>query len=131
LYAIGWFRTERAAVEAVPVEEEVRTLLAHWKRNQKELLSRFDADRDGTIDIAEWEAARRAALKEVKRDRHERSVRPGLDVLAHPPDKRPFLLAALPQPKIARRLRGSALALALLATVLFGIAVYLLFARFS
>lgn len=131
LYAIGWFRTERAAVETEAVGEEVRALLSHWKRDQASLLARFDANQDGNIDLDEWETARRAALLEVSKARHQRSVKPGLDVLSHPPDKRPFLLAALPQPKVAKRLRGSAVFFALLSVALGCIAFGLLLARFA
>lgn len=131
IYAIGWFRTERAAVEKTPVAEEVRVLLTHWKRDQATLLARFDANRDGSIDLDEWETARRTALLEVRKERHQRSVQPGLDVLSHPPDKRPFLLAALPQPRVAKRLRGSAILFSLLSVTLSGIMVYMLLVRFS
>ncbi len=130
LYAIGWFRTERAIVETGPLAEEIRALLAHWKRDQPGLLARFDTNRDGNIDLEEWEVARQAALLEVTQARQTRSAEPGLDVLSHPPDKRPYLLAALPQPQVARRLRGYALAFALLAIGLCSLGIYLVAARF-
>lgn len=131
LYAIGWFRTERENVTDTPVEDEVRELLGHWKRDQASLLRRFDENRDGNIDVDEWEVARSAALAEVEKARHQRAVRPGLDVLSHPPDDRPYLLAALPQPHVARRLRGSALFFVLLAMLLAGCLTFILSARFT
>lgn len=131
LYAIGWFRTERSSIDHQRQDDEVRELLSHWKRDQAALLSRFDADRDGNIDLEEWEVARKTALEEVKQARHERSVNPGLDVLSHPPDKRPFLLAALPQPLVARRLRGSAVLFSLVAIFALSLTIYIIVARFG
>lgn len=129
LYAIGWFRTERDNPENTPLEDEVRELLAHWKRDQARLLQRFDQNRDGVIDLDEWETARRAALVEVNKARHERAAHPGLDVIAHPPDERPYLLAALPQPRVARRLRINAGFFAVLSAALVSLLVTLLWAR--
>lgn len=130
IYAIGAFRTERENVENTPVEEEVRELLASWKRDQRRLHERFDNNRDGIISIDEWEVARAAARSEVQKSRSQRAVRPGLDILAHPDDDRPYLLAALPQPRVARRLRGSAFLLLLLSLGLTALLIAILSARF-
>ncbi len=129
LYVIGWFRTERDNPENTPVEEEVRELLAHWKRDQTSLLRRFDSNRDGLIDLEEWEIARHAALEEVKKARQQRAIKPGLNIIAHPPDRRPYLLAALPQPRIATRLRLNAMFFALLCAALAALFATLVYAR--
>lgn len=131
IYAIGAFRTERESVESMPIEEEVRELLASWKRDQRLLHERFDNNRDGIISIEEWEVARAAAHREVEKSRGQRAVRPGLDILAHPDDDRPYLLAALPQPRVARRLRGSAFLLTLLTLGLMTLLITILSARFA
>lgn len=131
IYAIGVFRTERDNVERTPIQEDVRELLASWKRDQRGLLNRFDDNRDGTISIEEWEVARAAALREVEGSRRDRAVRPGLDILAQPDDDRPFLLAALPQPRVARRLRGTAFFLMLLSVALSALLITILSARYG
>lgn len=131
IYAIGMFRTERDNVDTVPEQEEVRALLASWKRDQQQLLRRFDENRDGAISIDEWENARAAALAEIEELRRQRAIRPGVDILAHPGDDRPYLLAALPQPRVARRLRGSAFFLALLTFGLTVLLVTILSARYT
>lgn len=129
LYIIGWFRTERDNPENTPIDDEVRELLAQWKRDQPRLLQRFDQNRDGSIDLGEWEMARRAALIEVNKARHERAVHPGLNVIAHPPDERPFLLAALPQPRVATKLQVSAVFFGLLCSALGTLLILILYAR--
>jgi len=129
IYAIGAFRTERDNVESMSAEEEIRELLASWKRDQRQLLGRFDENRDGVISIDEWDVARAKARAEIEKARSQRAVRPGLDILAHPDDDRPFLLAALPQPRVARRLRGYAYLLIALAAGLSVLLLSLLAAR--
>lgn len=131
LYAIGAFRTERDNVENVSMQDELRDLLAGWKRDQRRLLERFDENRDGVISIEEWELARNAARQEIEASRRERGVRPGLDILASPGDDRPFLLAALPQPRVARRLRSAAALLIILSMALAGLVLAILYTRYA
>ena len=45
--------------------ERATDLLRQWKRDQKKLLARFDADGDGRIDDAEWDVARTTAREQV------------------------------------------------------------------
>jgi hypothetical protein len=71
----------------------VSALLAEWKKSQPELLQRFDLDRSGTIDLKEWELARRQAVREVEMRHHEIRSRPGINILRVPADERVFLLS--------------------------------------
>src|SRR3569623_1686674 len=64
LYAIGEFRCTGGA-EGPAHADALRALLAEWKRNRSALLARFDDNRDGAIDVDEWERARRVAEQEV------------------------------------------------------------------
>lgn len=95
LYAIGEFRTESGAAAASPTRDEaaeVGALITEWKRDQKRLHERFDLNRDGTIDMKEWEQARLAARHEV-RQRPAVTAVEGVHTLAKPRDGRLFLLA--------------------------------------
>lgn len=123
LYAIGSFRTQGVAHE-FRESDEVRELLAEWKRNRRELMARFDRDRDGQIDAEEWEQARRAALAEVREAQVERSADPDLHVLSRPTDGRPFLLSTAPQAQLAQRCRVTASGLLLLALLLGGLLLH-------
>lgn len=96
LYAIGEFATSTAAaVSARDERADTSALLSGWKQDQKQLLERFDLDRDGKIDIKEWELARLQAQREVRKQHagiQSRSVE-GTHILRKPRDGRLFLLA--------------------------------------
>ncbi len=105
LYAVGFFHTSGGANDEVPLAEDMREILAEWKRDQQQLLKRFDANHDGQIDMAEWNKAREAARSEALAERSKRATKPGVDILARPPDGRPYILAAMDQSNLARRYR--------------------------
>ena len=96
LYALGEFVTHSGNVSAQADErEEIRLLLDDWKRDQKALNERFDLNRDGTIDIKEWELARLQAAREIRKQRAAQMNNKveGVHLLRQPRDKRLFLLA--------------------------------------
>ena len=100
----GWFRTQ-AAVQASEEGRDLAALLGEWKRDRGELLRRFDTDRNGSIDAGEWEAARAAALEEIRTQRAEQQALPDLNVLGAPPDRRDFLLSAVSRQTLLERYR--------------------------
>lgn len=106
VYALGWFRTQSAQL-ALDETADLNELLRQWKADERALLARFDADRDGRIDLQEWERVRRTALEQVRRDQVQRTLDPELHVLCQPPDRRPYLLSTLAQQALARRYRAS------------------------
>src|SRR3569832_2181805 len=76
LYAIGEFRSTGGA-EGPAHADALRALLAEWKRNRSALLARFDDNRDGAIDVDEWERARRVAGRGGAAGRARRAAGPG------------------------------------------------------
>ena len=130
VYALGWLRTHGNAA-SWNVADEVRELLATWKRGQPALKARFDVDGDGSIDLDEWERVRDAARAEIETLRATQAAEPGLTVLGRPADGRPYVLAAAPQERVARRYRWTA-AGGLSAFVLSSAAaLYLMAVRFT
>jgi hypothetical protein len=103
LYAIGEFRTISGGNAELDENKDISNLLADWKRNPKDLLERFDTNRDGTLDLQEWERARREARDAVQKQ--HASIRSSGDVnlLCKPQDGRLFLLAADTPSRISRR----------------------------
>ena len=92
LYVIGEHVTLGGANAVLNKSEDVAELLAEWKKDRPALLARFDADRDGEIDLDEWEAARRAAGEEIDRTHFDIRQKDGVHLMrksAH----RPFLIA--------------------------------------
>jgi len=108
LYAIGEFRTGTAIVSAAADENtETGTLLAEWKQDQAKLLERFDLNKDGKIDMKEWELARLQARREVRKKLGDTDARPieGMHLLRKPADGRLFLLANEVPDKLGARYR--------------------------
>jgi len=104
LHAYGWFQTQSAA-QQYDEAGDVRELLREWKRDRRELLRRFDANRDGEIDPQEWEAARRAAVEQVRAEHVEQSLSPDLHVLRQPPGGGDFFVSTLDEATLVRRSR--------------------------
>jgi hypothetical protein len=94
----------------VAVREErgdVAALLAEWKKNEQQLRARFDLDKDGRIDIKEWELARLQAKREVRKQQAEAQTGSveGVHLLRKPQDGRLFLLANEVPDKLGSRYR--------------------------
>lgn len=105
---IGFYRTHKA-IDTWDDAEELRALLAEWKRNQPELINRFDRNNDGVLDQEEWNIAREEARKQLAREKREHAVRPGVNVIGAPNDRRPFLIAPHANDDFAGKLRRKAL----------------------
>lgn len=105
LYAIGEFSTTSGNIAELDERADVSDLLTEWKKDKVQLLARFDLNRDGDIDIKEWELARLQAQREV-RQRHSAgraAVTEGVHLLRKPRDGRLFLLANVLPEKLGRR----------------------------
>jgi hypothetical protein len=107
-YAIGEFTTRTAApLSARDERTEVGALLADWKQEQQQLIARFDLNKDGRIDVKEWELARLQAQREVRKRNTEalsRSIE-GVHLLGKPRDGRFFLIADELPDKLGARYR--------------------------
>ncbi|MGE5525677.1 MAG: hypothetical protein ACM3SS_18325 [Rhodospirillaceae bacterium] len=103
LYAIGELRTVGGALAELDERRDVNALLADWKRDRATLLARYDLDRNGEIDMREWEAARLAARRTVRDEHRGIRMEDGVHVLAKPRDGRLFLLARELPERIGRR----------------------------
>ena len=61
IYAVGFFQTLDSAIKKKKETQFSREILKEWKTDQKTLLQRFDENKDGKIDITEWEKAKESA----------------------------------------------------------------------
>lgn len=108
LYAIGELTTSTVAADTLRDEQEdTGAMLAEWKLDRRQLLEHFDLDRDGKIDLKEWELARLQARREVRRQRI--AMAPGsvegTPILHKPRDGRLFLIANELPDKLGLRYR--------------------------
>jgi len=108
MYVAGELRTFSGHQEADAYGHAIADLLGRWKQDQHDLLERFDADRDGRIDVVEWDAARAAASTEVSARLQTHATQQQAEVLRRPADGQPFLVSAKPQRELADRLRSEA-----------------------
>lgn len=128
LYSLGHFESQvaqRAQDEAL----EVSARLQDWKQDQASLLQRFDRNGDGAIDMAEWSAAREAALADVRREHVEQNVQTDLHVLREPRDSRPYLLSTRTEAQMTRSDRWQGLGCIALGTLGVGAALLALTLR--
>jgi hypothetical protein len=93
LYAIGDIRTLRAADGTLDRRADLNALLREWKQDRVTLVQRFDINRDGDIDLREWQRAVTAAEREVDAQHREARLEPGVHVMRATNDGRPFLLS--------------------------------------
>ncbi len=115
LYAIGLFNTVGGAGDVFDPESDVRAILKEWKQDTRTLLAKFDKNKDGEIDMEEWQTVREAALQEVMTKHGERKADAPVHLMARTRDKRrPFLLSSLPQHSLIRRYQMFSTALILL-----------------
>ncbi|WP_157673161.1 hypothetical protein [Curvibacter sp. AEP1-3] len=103
LYALGEFVTVGGANSVLSLREDVNALLTSWKQNPAELQRRFDLNRDGEIDLKEWELARRLATRTVEKEHRNIRAQPGVHMLRAPQDGRLFLLSPLSPQSLRRR----------------------------
>lgn len=104
LYVIGQFKTSGNNQQGK--EASVSAMLRSWKDDQEKLLSRFDADGDGQINIIEWEAARQAAEKEVARQSGSTGNKETVRMVGATGDRnRPFIISAISQEQLLSHYR--------------------------
>jgi hypothetical protein len=109
----------RSHSETGDIDSAVAAKLHEWKQDQTTLLARFDADQDGKLSDAEWEAARRAALAEMQTQQlHSPIAR--VSVISQPLNGEPFLIAPLSDAQLVtleRRFAALDFALGLLGVI--------------
>jgi hypothetical protein len=104
LYAIGLFDTVGGACYEYKTDGDVGHLLREWKKNSEQLLARFDENKDGQIDMEEWQQVRETALKQIQSQHMEQKLTAPVHMLGKTCDtRRPYLLSALPQSDLLKR----------------------------
>jgi len=131
LYALGDFVTLGEQQSKHNLERQVGATLKAWKQKPEVLLTHFDTDNNGEIDLQEWERVREAARKKVLHDRLHSAITPAVHTLGKPRDGRPFILSVQSQRSMSRKFRIKAAA-SLVVFVLAGpLAVWMTLLRLS
>ncbi len=105
LYAVGQFHSVRSGNQGHTRRELTGAILREWKRQPETLRERFDRNRDGVVDLDEWEHARAVADREAAREQLEQDHIAPIHTLKKPTDGRYFLLSNLEEFALLRRYR--------------------------
>lgn len=107
LYAIGLFKSI-THIEQQKVREQVSDLLRQWKKNDpNRLVHLYDTNKDGEVDMHEWQQVREDAEKQVKQQNNDFG---SLNVLASSPQHdQQFILSTLPETHLVNRYKQRAL----------------------
>lgn len=101
MYVAGELHTVSGHRQADTLARATVDLLGQWKRDQVQLVARFDRDHDGRIDMDEWEVARATAADEVVARLQAHELPQSVDTLRKPTDGQPFLISAKSQQELA------------------------------
>lgn len=93
VYVLGQLDTRHAHVDKAAINKEVREMLAELKQSPHKLLNRYDHNRNGQIDMDEWEAARQDAIQHAHA-KHAMKAHTGSFTLSKPVDEHLFLISA-------------------------------------
>ena len=109
LYAIGLFNTV-ANVGHKQQREQVHYLLREWKNDPNRLLHEFDLDRNGQLDESEWELARLAAERQIKREYGHQEKLEQLNILKNTDHRQQgFIISTIPENTLIKHYRRHAL----------------------
>lgn len=110
VYALGYFETLNPVSRGFDKGVAIRDMISAWKQDYDAMVDRFDADRNGKIDVEEWKQVRAQAALEVDARRTEVEAGNPVHVLARSPGRNfPFLIGTHEQRDLAARFRRSAL----------------------
>ncbi len=128
LYVTGWFESSHPPSTESQAAALGKQLLRDWKQDQTRLLARFDRDRDGQIDLAEWEQARGVATREARQQVLRDFDHSQRHTLRAPPTGQPFLISSHDPERLTGRYRRRAV-FGLIVGAVFAIAAGLLLTR--
>ena len=104
LYALGLYKTVGGASSQFNVNNDVRDIISEWKSDSEALMAKFDKNKDGEIDMEEWQAVREEANQAVLARHAEEKNTPPVNVMSNTRDRRrPYLLSAMSQSSLIKR----------------------------
>jgi hypothetical protein len=102
LYAIGLFSSIGEIDRKALRDDMIKGRLRQWKADHATLLERFDKNRDGQIDLDEWESVRRRAEREVLREQMQQDQQPLHTLSNTGTSRRPLLISTKAEFELVR-----------------------------
>lgn len=93
IYVLGQLDTRHDHFDQNVINQDIRASLAELKLSPQKLLNRYDHNRNGQIDMDEWEAARQDVTRHVHA-KHAMKAHTGSFTMAKPADEHLFLISA-------------------------------------
>lgn len=103
VYVLGQLTTLSSHQTDMEKREAVLNLLGHWKKDQYEMLRRFDSNGDGKIDSQELLAARDVAEETVDEHLDYEYQQTSTHLVEKSQDGRPFILSSIPLDDLLKR----------------------------
>lgn len=94
VYVLGDLDTGSQINTEAEIHHDAGKLMAQMKRSKDRLLQQFDLNRDGEIDMQEWEFARERAYAEARAN-HAQRLQSEVHLIAKPANKRLFLISGI------------------------------------
>lgn len=91
LFALGEFSSVRNDQE-LDLKRDVSLRLGEIKNDKHGLLQQFDSNRDGEIDLAEWDHVRATVQTQVAAEHRQARTRPATHTLHRPQNSLPYLI---------------------------------------
>jgi len=104
IYVLGDLDAGTQAHTEAEIHHEVGKLLTQWKQSKSRLLQRFDLNRDGEIDMLEWEQAREQAYTDIKRQQ-SLLLKSEQHLIAKPQNNRLFVISGITPQALRQRYR--------------------------
>jgi hypothetical protein len=105
LYAIGLFSSIGEINRKAMRDDMIKGRLRQWKADHATLLKRFDSNRDGKIDMDEWETVRRSAEREVTREQMQQDQQPLHTLSSTGTNGRPLMISSKAEFELVRHYR--------------------------
>lgn len=93
LYVLGQLDTRHDQVDNDVINKAVSNILTDLKARPQQMLNRYDHNRNGQIDMDEWELARQDAIKQANA-KYAMSAHTGSFTLVQPSENHLFLISA-------------------------------------
>lgn len=126
LYALGMFQSIHAPSAEQQQEQKTKEILNQWKQDYDDLVSRFDQDNNGELDMQEWEQARLQAANQARDYVLDNYDDTPIHILTYSPHRRnPFIISNKDPKQLSRRYRLIAFGMCLLFLASGGFCVHL------
>ena len=113
LYTLGHFTTDSTGQRTLSADQLAGDILRNWKTDFPALLTKFDHNRDGELDLREWQLVREAALGKAREQQAAVAGAPPDHLLSQPEHSGlPFIVSSAEQTHLSRGFRRGALAYA-------------------